>query len=208
MPGSSQEPGRELLKSCLGALLASRGALRSHPWVLWPLGRQGAIGLCPGWPHTGLSSLLVLNGPGSTRGMRGGGQSAGCPPWPERGPGTQIPPPPPALSRGRDLKYLLFTGVERGIVMVLWRAIKALCAAEGDKGSWGRKGQRGDPPPKELELLCPVTDGTCRHREMGFSSPGPDPQHHESRREFGSPPSRSRGSAPHSARGRKAEGHL
>lgn len=120
-------------------------------------------------------------------------------------------PPPQALPYGRDLKYLLFTGVERGIVTGLWRAIKALCAAEGDKGSWGRKGQRGDPPPK----LCPVTDGTCRHREMGFSSPRPDPAakaapHPHSIMKAGGnlvlPPGR--GSAPHSAGGRKAEGHL
>lgn len=74
-------------------------------------------------------------------------------------------PPPPALSRGMDLKYLLFTGVERGIVTGLWRAIKALCAAEGDKGSWGRKGQRGDPPQRSLSccaLLQMAPAGTGR----------------------------------------------
>lgn len=39
---------KQLLKSCLRALLALRGALPSHPWVLQALGRQGEMRLCPG----------------------------------------------------------------------------------------------------------------------------------------------------------------
>lgn len=191
MPGSSQEPGRELLKSCLGALLASRGALRSHPWVLWALGRQGAIGLCPGWPCTGLSSLLVLNGPGSTRGMRSGGQSAACPPWPQQGPGTQPPPPSPPPWHGPEISPIYWGGKGN-----CYRALESnkstLCCRRGQR-KLGEKGAERRPPPKAVPRyrwhLQAQGDGIQLSKARSCCQSCSTPtQHHESRREFGSPP--------------------